>query len=156
MTAESKLLVIGYGNPGRQDDGLGPGCAALLADFIKQEKPCWPIDIDINYQLTVEHALAVSKANAVIFIDAARQLSSAYQYSQLTSSEGNVWSYHIVTPGQCLWLAEMLYGKRPEAYLLAIQGVQFDNFEERLSDTALCNLNKAFQFLLIQLDRLLY
>jgi hydrogenase maturation protease len=30
MTARRRVLVLGYGNPGRQDDGLGPAAVAEI------------------------------------------------------------------------------------------------------------------------------
>lgn len=155
LTDRSELLVIGFGNPGRQDDGLGPQCAELLCQFVDRYQPHWSVDIATNYQLNAEHALLISQAKTVVFIDAARELSTAFRFSQIQPSSELVWSFHCLTPGQCLRFAESLYSGRPQAWLLAIQGVRFDCFEERLSQTALDNLQQAFEFLLIQLDRLL-
>ena len=59
-------LLIGYGNPGRGDDGLGPAFARRMA---ARELPALRVEID--YQLTVEHALMISAARTVVFVDAA-------------------------------------------------------------------------------------
>ena len=44
-----QTLVIGYGNPGRRDDGLGPSFADILA-----AEGIPGVDVDSDYQLTVE------------------------------------------------------------------------------------------------------
>ena len=51
--APRKVLLIGYGNPGRLDDGLGPALAAAV------EKLAIPgVTVDADYQLNVEDAAA--------------------------------------------------------------------------------------------------
>ena len=62
MDSESKTLFIGYGNPGRLDDGLGPAMAEAV------EKLNLPgVVTDSDYQLTVEDAAEVAKYDLVIF-----------------------------------------------------------------------------------------
>ena len=58
-------LLIGFGNQGRGDDGLGP----LFAERIERAAPAG-LAIDIDYQLTVDHALIAAEADLVIFADA--------------------------------------------------------------------------------------
>ncbi len=57
------IRLIGYGNPGRGDDGLGPALAAHL-----MEEP--DIVVTSDYQLTVDHALLLADAQIVVFADA--------------------------------------------------------------------------------------
>ena len=55
-TEAADILLIGFGNPGRLDDGLGPA----LADAI--EKLALPgVTVESNYQLTVEDAAEIAK-----------------------------------------------------------------------------------------------
>jgi hydrogenase maturation protease len=65
----SELLVIGIGNPARGDDGLGPA----LVDALRAEG--WGADgrveLMVEYQLQIEHALAIAGRRAVLFVDAA-------------------------------------------------------------------------------------
>ena len=53
---EKRVLVLGYGNPGREDDGLGPAFAAEIGQLGRQN-----VTIVNNYQLMIEDALAVAK-----------------------------------------------------------------------------------------------
>ena len=47
----TRILVIGYGNPGRCDDGLGP---ALVARLESLRIP--GLSVEVDYQLSIEHA----------------------------------------------------------------------------------------------------
>lgn len=141
------ILILAFGNPGRQDDGLGPRCAELLA---AQNFP--GVQIEINYQLTVEDALSISLANKVVFIDAAISLEGDYQFIPVDSCPDETLGSHLISPQGLLYLAESLFDSRPEAYLLAIKGVEFGEFNEELSVAAEKNLNQAFQFLQSQID----
>ena len=48
-------LLIGYGNPGRGDDGLGPAFARRIA-----ARGLPGVTVEIDYQLTVDHALMIA------------------------------------------------------------------------------------------------
>jgi len=67
MNDAATVLVIGYGNPGRRDDGLGPALAERL-----QELRLPGVDVDADYQLTVEDAAAAAEHDVVVFADAAQ------------------------------------------------------------------------------------
>ena len=69
------VLVIGYGNPGRLDDGLGPALAEALAAL---ELP--GVTVEANYQLTVEDAAAVAEHDVVVFADASVNGPEPYSF----------------------------------------------------------------------------
>ncbi|VGO14536.1 hypothetical protein PDESU_03099 [Pontiella desulfatans] len=58
-------LVIGYGNPGRLDDGLGPAFAERI-----QGLGLSGVTVESNYQLNIEDAELVSRYDTVVFADA--------------------------------------------------------------------------------------
>ena len=60
-----RVLVLGYGNPGRRDDGLGPRLAEELS---RMGLP--GVDVDSAYQLQAEDAAAVADHDVVVFVDA--------------------------------------------------------------------------------------
>ena len=62
----SNILIIGIGNSGRKDDGLG----WLMLDFIK--KKFFNIDCLYRYQLQIEDAAILSHYPTVVFVDATR------------------------------------------------------------------------------------
>ena len=49
-----RILLLGYGNPGRCDDGLGPAFAARI-----EARGLPGLDVFTDYQLTVDHALQI-------------------------------------------------------------------------------------------------
>ena len=51
-----RILVYGYGNPGREDDGAGPYLAGLF-----EEAGLLGVDTDADYQLQIEDAVAISE-----------------------------------------------------------------------------------------------
>ena len=65
----TNVLLYGYGNPGRQDDGLGNAFIDRIEEWIKEEG-LENIELDSNYQLNIEDAEAISNYDIAIFIDA--------------------------------------------------------------------------------------
>src|SRR5450432_1649313 len=53
-----RILVIGYGNPGREDDGLGPAAAAEIERLGRPG-----VSVRGNYQLVLEDAADVAEAD---------------------------------------------------------------------------------------------
>lgn len=137
----SQTLLIGYGNLGRGDDGLGPA----FTDRIERLNLPF-LDIDTDYQLTVDHALAVADADRVIFADALIDADRPFSFTRTESGTNAELSSHSLTPVSVLSLAGMLYGKRPQAYVLGIAGYEFGEVKEGLSAKALHNLDLAEAF----------
>jgi len=139
--ATGKVLVIGYGNPGRLDDGLGPALAARLEAL---ELP--GVTVDADYQLTVEDAAAVAAHDVVVLVDADTSGAGPFHFERLAPTPRLGFSSHSVSPGALLALAEDLFGARPEAWALGIRGYDFNEFGERLSERAQANLEAATAF----------
>lgn len=131
------VLLIGYGNPGRGDDGLGPALAERIAAL---DLP--GVTVEIDYQLTVDHAALIAAHDLVIFADAAIGLEAPFRLSPVTERPQALGS-HQVSPEAALHLAGLLYGKTPEAWVLAIAGADFGQVHEGLSPPALSNLAAA-------------
>ncbi len=137
------LLVIGYGNAGRGDDGLGPAFAERIS-----RARLTGCRIDIDFQLTVEHALQVTEAQSVVFVDAMIANDAPYRFTPVQADRSADLASHSLLPEAVLTLAEMLYDKRPEAFILGIAGESFGEVAEGLSDTARRNLGLAEAFFL--------
>ncbi len=138
-----KTLVIGYGNPGRLDDGLGPAFAAAAMD--RQLPGC---TIDSDYQLTVEDAAEVAKYDRVIFVDADCACQAPFRVERLKPADRKVeFSTHSISPEAVLTLARDLFGAEPAAYVIGIRGYEFNAFGEGLTELASNNLAAAVGFL---------
>ncbi len=132
------MHLIGYGNPGRGDDGLGPAFAALMAGRH------WPdLIVSIDYQLTVDHALRIADAGRVVFVDALMRSKEPFRFAAVVPAPTHDLSSHSLTPAAVLALAATLYDARPDAYVLGISGEEFGEMQEGLSVKAERNLALA-------------
>jgi hydrogenase maturation protease len=140
-------LLIGYGNPGRGDDGLGPALAeAVEALGLKG------VDVKVGFQLNVEDAFDLQGYEAVYFVDAAVQGPEPYDYRRIQPEDPAQFSSHAVSPEGVLALAEALFGLRVPGYVMAVRGYSFDDFGAPLSSRAAANLEAATARLLQVLD----
>ena len=137
------LLLIGYGNPGRQDDGLGPAFAEAIERMGLDR-----VAVDADYQLTVEHAAAVAAHGLVVFADAAATGPAPFSLARIgPSDEGAGFSTHSVSPGAVLALARDLFHAEPPAFAVGLRGEAFDGFGEGFSDRAAAHLDAALRAL---------
>lgn len=137
-----KVLVIGYGNPGRLDDGLGPALAARIESL---DIP--GVSVDADYQLLVEDAANVAEHDVVVFADADTSSPHPFYFKRLTPVPTLSFSSHSVRPEALLALAHDLFDATTEGWVLGIRGVEFNEFGERLSDAATAHLEEAAAFL---------
>lgn len=136
------VLLIGYGNPGRQDDGLGPAVAAY---FEKVKIP--GLSVDSDYQLTVEDAYDVSQHDLVIFVDASVDSKEPFDFYLLDPKEQLSFSSHSVSAECVLSLSVTAFQKAVPGYMLAIRGYSFDHFTLEMTDPAKANFEKAISFI---------
>jgi hydrogenase maturation protease len=143
---ETELLVIGYGNSLRRDDGVGPRVAEAV-----EELHLPGVRTLATHQLSPEHAEPVARARRVVFVDAIVNAGGQWQVIsdkkiwQATSGEkschpapdtGHVqWRKlepgetsqlmaHAADPRTLLALARDVFGHAPEAWWLTIPAVK--------------------------------
>ncbi|HUO09249.1 MAG TPA: hydrogenase maturation protease [Phycisphaerae bacterium] len=114
-----QVLVIGYGNPMRTDDGAGPAVASLLAHSLRSSPNC---RCDTAHQLVPEHAEELLYAPRVLFIDASVDVPPGQiRISRLLPSEPSPHNLtHHLAPQTLLWMTSMLFGRVPQAWSVAI------------------------------------
>jgi hydrogenase maturation protease len=116
-------LVIGYGNPLRQDDGLGWHVAERLGSA-----PSPGVEVIACHQLTPELAEPISRARRVVFVDALRGRTAGRIRCRAVAPEASAAAFsHHVAPGALLALARALYGGCPPAWVVTVEGVAFDH-----------------------------
>lgn len=126
----NKVLILGYGNPLRGDDGIGWIAAFQLQDC-NQDKN---VIIETSHQLTPELAEQFSEFELVVLIDADAQGAPGeikirtVEPADLQLEPIN----HFSTPESILAMAKDIYGKAPKTYIASISGETFD-FQETLS-----------------------
>jgi hydrogenase maturation protease len=122
------LLVIGYGNALRGDDGVGPAVARQVAAWgLPGVSAAWA------HGLTPELAEPISRADATFFVDA-RAGGESVEVCELAPSAPPRLG-HASHPGWLLALAEALWGRRPRAWLVTVPADRF-GFGEPLSEAA--------------------
>jgi len=142
MTSQlAKVLLFGYGNPGRLDDGLGPAFAEAF-----EGRDLEGVSVDADYQLMVEDAAEIAEFDVVIFADASVNGAEPFFFEKLRAGSSASFSSHSVEPGGILALAQELFNAETKAYVLGIRGYEFNEFGQRLSDKAKDNLDKAIRF----------
>ena len=137
----TKVLIHGYGNPGRLDDGLGPALAAAFEDFNLPN-----VTVDSNYQLFIEDAAAMKDHDVVIFADADEAGPEPYWMRRISPKAEVSFSSHSVKPEALLAIAEDMLGGKLQCYLLGIRGYDYNEFGEGLSERAQANLEAAVAF----------
>lgn len=112
---EWELLVIGYGNTLRSDDGVGPGVADAVSELSLpgvRSVAC--------HQLTPELAHDVAQAGEVIFVDASVESIPRLQIRRLEPSAASQILAHAADPKTLLALARDVFGHCPPAWWLTI------------------------------------
>jgi len=142
----TSILLYGYGNPGRQDDGLGP---ALAEEIGRLHAP--RVEVDANYQPLIEDAAQIAEYDVVIFVDTTiEELSEANEKSgffvrRLEPAKEIAFTSHHVSPESILAMCEDLYGRTPRAWLIGIRGYEFE-YIEGFTEGASNNYQRAFDF----------
>ena len=138
---KAKILLIGIGNTGRSDDGLGWKFVELISNAGFAD-----VDFEFRYQLQIEDALLVSRYDKVVFVDSSHtELDNGFVMQCCLTAQHYFFSSHIQTPETILYLASELYNKTPEAYTLAISAKDW-RIGTVLSKEAEKNLQKAVSF----------
>lgn len=145
IQAKPDILIYGYGNPGRQDDGLGVVFIDTIREWI-EEKSLKYIILDQNYQLNVEDALAISDKDIVVFVDASQEDISDFKLEKISAANRISFSTHSMHPQSIIGLCQELYARKPLTFILTIKGYQWQ-LQEGLSEQAQNNLHKAIEFL---------
>jgi hydrogenase maturation protease len=140
----SKCLIIGYGNPDREDDGVAWHILQKLAQYYGLGQPDAQVetiaDLDLGgpqrrddkpdllgeLQLMPEIAETLVAYDKVCFVDAhtgayvqdinVKPVQAEYQSSPFT---------HHLTPETCLVLAKAAYGRAPEGVVISVKGYKF-------------------------------
>jgi hydrogenase maturation protease len=117
-----QVLVIGYGNPLRGDDGLG----WEVAEGLSRQNRSTALAVLPCLQLTPELASPISAAGMVLFVDASQEgAPGEFRCTEVHPGSIDFGFTHNLTPAGLLALARELFGVCPPAYLLTICGHSF-------------------------------
>lgn len=133
------ILLIGYGNSLRRDDGAG----LILAEKLEQAWLASRVEVErlSVHQLTPELAanLARPEVTAVVFVDAyVATPAESPPHVKIVPIEAAITSPslgHHLSPAALLIYARLLYGQQPPAWMVTVPGVDFGH-GEGLSETS--------------------
>jgi hydrogenase maturation protease len=126
------VLVVGYGNLLRSDDGVGPAVAERLA----ADPRLAGADVRAEHQLTPELALDASRVSLLVLVDAADGVAAGEVVVRDLApwgrggiagdgqagriEEGGPPLTHHVDPSSLLALADALWGSAPRTVLVGV------------------------------------
>ena len=135
------LLIVAVGNPSRGDDALGPALIERLrAGGVDADGT---VDMLVDFQLQVEHALDLVGRRAVLFVDAARKgtVDGVALCPIAADDAASLWSHALRPQAVLAVYAQVQHEAAPPAWLLAIEGRDFalgsaldDEAHRRLED----------------------
>lgn len=134
-----QLLVIGYGNELRRDDGVGPKVAALVAEW---KLP--GVQTLICHQLMPELADLIVSAQRVVFVDAGVGDANTLQVRDIEPIDSIQTMTHAMDPRSLLALAKQTFGHCPRASCVSIPADDLD-FGDEISSRAQQGIAVALQ-----------
>lgn len=119
----TRVVVLGWGNASRGDDGLGPLIAGRLA---AADLP--GVAVVEDYQLQLEHALDLEGADLALFVDAGRGTPAPFALREVAPSADPASPFsHALSPEAVLGVFETVTRRpAPPAFALVVRGEAFD------------------------------
>ncbi len=155
------MLVLGFGNTLRRDDGVGAVAARLLGADPRLQRS--DVDVREAYQLLPEMSMDIAGATLVVFVDAdARGLPGSIEVHQIdpvaaaredpdARGEPGASSHHV-GGGVLVALAAALTGRAPEAVAIGI-GVADLGMGEGLSPAVEAALPRVVEIIVDAVER---
>lgn len=132
-----KVLIIGYGNTLRGDDGLGP---FVVEEIAARKLP--GIRTKVVFQLTPELAEELAQVDMAIFVDAGS--GDGVHVDSVGDSEVIEEFTHAPNVQTILGLARTVFGHAPRTWVVSIAGSDF-SFRVGLSPQGQENARRAVQ-----------
>ncbi len=137
-----KLLLFGFGNPGRGDDALGPMLVGQLEQLEFENVVC-----QVDMQLQVEHVADLAECDRVVFVDADMSCAEPFELTEIVAAKDESYTSHAMSPSALVHAYQQVYGSvAPRAQVLRIRGYRFA-LGDMLSDRAAENLRAAVGYM---------
>ena len=118
-----QILVIGYGNPLRGDDGFG----SLAANYVEQHR-IPGLEVIVSHQLNPELAELLHGGSHAIFLDAATgDEPGTLNVTPVERRDLSSSGMHHFEPGSLLALSQAIYGEAPPATLITATARSFEH-----------------------------
>ena len=147
-----KLLIYGYGNIGRMDDGLAHFFVQELENWKQNEKLDF-LYFEENYQLNIEDAELISNYDTVLFVDASLAVDEGFKIEEVDASNSKIeFSMHAVSPSFVLDLCQKMFSCSPKTYVLHLKGHEW-GVGEGISNQAKRDMEIAIKELKLGLNK---
>jgi len=143
----ASTLIVGYGNPSRGDDALGPAANNAI-ERLMTDHPAWgEVEIVTDFQLQIEFVTDLANRQRIVFIDAAASGAEPFAFGPLEAKEDASITTHSLSPASLLTVYRSFHGaEAPPSFLLGIRGYDFE-LGTPLSAGAQRNLDAAVAML---------
>ncbi|MCX7847901.1 MAG: hydrogenase maturation protease [bacterium] len=132
----ARVVVIGYGNPHRQDDRAGHVVAEAVREWARQAGRA-DVRVLTACQLDVDMVEEISSAAEVYFCDThVVTFSEDVAITPVDVAEEGGFTTHLITPGGLLGLCGKLYQRQPRGVIVSVPGERFDMGDEMSARTA--------------------
>ena len=120
----SDFWIIGYGNPQRRDDGIGPYIVNRLQPLFKHRKD---VHLLALHQLEPDIIDTLKTADTLVFVDASVETLTEGRHWVEVQPELNTMPFliHQVAPAFILGLLQCLYHRHPKAWMVSVEGTDF-------------------------------
>jgi hydrogenase maturation protease len=165
-----KTLILGYGNPDREDDGVAwyvlQGVAKYFNIQLSEDSDVgifpegYNLDFWFNLQMLPEMASEMLGYQRICFVDAhtgaiekeiqIKNIKSVYQNSPLT---------HHMTAEAFVSILQHLYSHQPETLLVSIRGYQFRfsrSLSEKTNELSNQAINEIVEWIKLPLHKMSY
>jgi hydrogenase maturation protease len=118
------ILILGYGNTLRSDDGAGQRVAETIAGWNLAHVRSLSL-----HQLTPEIAADIAAAETVIFVDAvspAEEATTQIQVLPIQAEDTPTHWAHFQDPRSLLALTQQVYGTAPPSWWILIPAINFE------------------------------
>jgi hydrogenase maturation protease len=124
QTPAFDFWIIGYGNPQRRDDGIGPHIVNRLQPLLKHRKD---VHLLALHQLEPDIIDTLKTADTLIFVDATREaLTEGRDWLEIQPELNTMpCLIHQVAPAFILGLLQCLYHRYPKAWMVSVEGTDF-------------------------------
>jgi hydrogenase maturation protease len=142
-----RIVILGWGNPSRGDDGLGPALMRKVEAWREQHSQAGNIDLVEDFQLQIEHALDLDGRDMALFIDASASCSAPFTFTRLAPDRDSSFTTHELSPESVLHVYRQVHSSSPPpSFLLSIRGESFE-LGQSIAGLAAAHLEAAWAFL---------
>jgi len=132
--ASSQVLVVGYGNIHRRDDGIGPWVVNWVGHVLQHRKEIRTLSL---HQLDADLIEELRDIDLLILVDASvEEIEGGWRWMKVEPEFGDLpYLTHHVKPSFLLGLLQSIYHRCPQTWLVSVHGQDF-GFGEMLSQEA--------------------